>query len=582
MKRFYISEICLISKEEKKAKRVSFHPKITIIQGRNSTGKSCLVKSIYRTFGADTKIHPLWERSHIISLIKFNVDGKNFSILRRENNIFAVFNQDKEVIGVFNGVRQGFAAFLADLLDFKIKLDSSKDNQPKTPPPAYLFLPYYIDQDLSWKEPWKSFLNLRNEFTNWYVPLAEYHTGIKPNEYYEIKAENDKLKREKKGYDNQVYSISNLIKNIDEKLTNSSNINIDMEQFKEEVKELIKECEKLSKQQELYKNKLQSSYNRKIRIKEQIKIVVHTIKEINLDYRFALSAHDEVECPTCGAMYENSFLERFAIAQDEQECNQLFNSLNDELLGIENDIEAEDKNLKKIQTQITLIENILAKKQGEIKLKDVIEAQSRKEVKQVLVIQKKEINNKVLELAQKMYDYTERLKKYNDSERRSEIKYYYQNRMKLYLDKLDVTSVSEDSYKRLIPDIRELGSTLPRAILAYHFSVLQTINKYGSSAFCPIVIDNPNQQQDSLNLNNILGFIKDNIPNKSQLILCLEEMPQIPFDGEIVELSNYRQLLQEDEYDDIEKEVKSYVDLAMKAYETDPQINKGNLFGQSI
>jgi len=52
----------LISMAEKKAKKVKFHPQTTLILGGNDTGKSCLLKSIYSTFGAEPSIiHPNWK-----------------------------------------------------------------------------------------------------------------------------------------------------------------------------------------------------------------------------------------------------------------------------------------------------------------------------------------------------------------------------------------------------------------------------------------------------------------------------------------------------------------------------------------
>ena len=51
-----------------------------------------------------------------------------------------------------------------------------------TPPPNYMFAPFYIDQDASWDRPWASFRSF------YLIPssktLAEYHSGLKPNEYY--------------------------------------------------------------------------------------------------------------------------------------------------------------------------------------------------------------------------------------------------------------------------------------------------------------------------------------------------------------------------------------------------------------
>ena len=68
------------------------------------------------------------------------------------------------------------------------------DQRPNVlvPPPAYAFAPYYVDQDKRWTEPWVP-------FTGMYLPnsartLADYHSGLRPNEYYVARAERDKIK----------------------------------------------------------------------------------------------------------------------------------------------------------------------------------------------------------------------------------------------------------------------------------------------------------------------------------------------------------------------------------------------------
>ena len=45
MKKFTLSELMLLSATERKAKKVKFGQKRTLIYGTNGTGKSCLLKS---------------------------------------------------------------------------------------------------------------------------------------------------------------------------------------------------------------------------------------------------------------------------------------------------------------------------------------------------------------------------------------------------------------------------------------------------------------------------------------------------------------------------------------------------------
>lgn len=53
MPRFALKELLLISLKEKRAKKIAFHPRVTLLKGVNSTGKSSLIKSIYGSLGGD-------------------------------------------------------------------------------------------------------------------------------------------------------------------------------------------------------------------------------------------------------------------------------------------------------------------------------------------------------------------------------------------------------------------------------------------------------------------------------------------------------------------------------------------------
>ena len=68
------------------------------------------------------------------------------------------------------------------------------------------------------------------------------------------------------------------------------------------------------------------------------------------------------------------------------------------------------------------------------------------------------------------------------------------------------------------------GSEGPRGLAAYYYACLHTIGKFGSSTFCPIVIDAPNQQgQDITHLPAIIKLLVEQRPLDGQLILGVEE-----------------------------------------------------------
>jgi hypothetical protein len=558
MKKFVLSEILLLSTVERKAKKVKFDKKRTLIYGGNGTGKSCLIKSIYKTFGATPqKDHPNWKQANPISLVRFSIDDVRYSILK-DGKFYAIYDNNDDLIKKFEHVTTELAPFIANLFDFKIKL-SNRQNEIITPPPAFLFLPYYIDQDISWQSNWSSFSQLQ-QIKSFREPIISYHTGLKPNEYYTTKGEIDQVKSVVKELDDEGRVLKNVLEKVNKKIV-QADFNIDIETFKEEIKELLVECENLKSIQEQLKSKLVEYYNIKITIDSQLVIAKNALNETRKDYKYAneLIVEDFVDCPTCGAHYENSFIERFEIAKDEDRCKELLVELTRELQEIEEKIEKKNSEYNKNNEEIIKIETILDNKKGEIRLRDVIENAGRNELKSVFTENARNIHQSIFENALKQKDLENKLRAITDKEKREQIMDLYNRLMKKYLFQLDVRGLKEESYKRIDTKIPETGSALPRALIAYYFSLFHIMKKYTSSAYCPIVIDSPNQQaQDLGHVDKILKFINENQPEDTQLILGLEELYNVDFNCEIVELKDTAGLLQKEEYEGVSSELDDY------------------------
>jgi hypothetical protein len=186
MKHLYISEILLLSQKEKKARKVQFDPKRTLIHGKNHTGKSSLIKSIYWALGAEPLFNQKFKNTNFSALLKFEIDGTKYSILR-DSKLFGLYNNNDELIKKFTSVTKELGPYLGKLLNFQPLFQNQQSNFI-VPPPAYLFLPYYIDQDSSWSESWSSFKKLR-QIKDYRNQSIYYHSGIRPNEYYSTKKE---------------------------------------------------------------------------------------------------------------------------------------------------------------------------------------------------------------------------------------------------------------------------------------------------------------------------------------------------------------------------------------------------------
>ncbi|RRB06302.1 AAA family ATPase [Larkinella rosea] len=561
MQSFFISEMLLLSQKEKKAKRVIFDLRRTIILGKNHTGKSSLIKSIYWAFGAEPILHPNFKKALVIVLIRFNINGIKYEILR-DGNRYSVFDGNNgSLIATFNSVARELAPYFSELFNFKPLLQNNI-NEFVIPPPTFLFLPFYIDQDNSWTKSWYSFNRLQY-IKEYRSELVLYHSGTRPNEYYQTK-------KELEGYVNRINELEkerkvteSIIKQMQKDFLQLS-FNINIEIFKDEIKDLLVECEVLKKTEEDLKYTLRDLYTVKASVESQLEIVKQALNESKKDLDFI--SHDlpfHVDCPTCGAQYENSFAERFAIADDAERCRELMIELTKDQYTINKKIEEENLAFINTSAQTKVIETILEQKKGELKFKDVIDNFGKNELKSVFINRINSLNEELFENATKHKELSGILKALEGKDRKEEIVYYYRSTLSKFLRQLDVHSIGEESYKTLnnVIENAETGSSRPRALIAYYFTFFYVMAKYSTSTFCPIIIDSPNQQdQDVEHIDEILKFISKMQPDNSQMILGVAELYDMDFNGKIIELKEKYSLLQKDEYEDINKEMSPYLE----------------------
>lgn len=239
---FVLKELLLISLREKRARRVTFHPRTTIVKGVNDTGKSSLIKSIYRCLGASPPtVHGKWKAANVIGALTFAIDDGLYTVLQ-DGKRYTVFDGSRNVVAAFDSVTLGLGPHLAGLLDFRLKL-TNRDNQLTTPPSAYIFLPFYVDQDKGWADAWASFAKL-SQFPDWKKDLTEYYTGIRPKEYYRAKGESESLQEELKPLVERHDVLQSVLLDLERRLR-LAEFSLDVEAYRREIRELLIACDGL-------------------------------------------------------------------------------------------------------------------------------------------------------------------------------------------------------------------------------------------------------------------------------------------------------------------------------------------------
>jgi len=550
MKDLRFQKLHLVSHREKRGRTIEFDPIATVIKGGNDVGKSSIAKSIFGALGAASAVeHPRWTSAAVTLLLQFTVDGDPYSMLR-EGRTYTLFN-GADSIDTYTSVTAGVGPALAKILDIKLKL-TDRDSKLVVPPPAYMFLPFYCDQDKGWIDTWSSFSNL-GQFPQWKQEVINYHAGITDPRYFDALDQLNVATSERFEPAKELEALSTLRKRSAKTLSTDVDIEIDSAMFATEISLLVEKLGELATVRERSRMNIARLSERQLQLLAQKEILERVRKELHADYTYAVGLDgDEVECPTCGQMHENSFTERFSIAQDEAKTGDLLIEILDHIADNNTKLSTARISLEHVSQQELDIQDLLTRKKGQVTFARLLKragnqtfsAQLNEQIEALDVILAK-IDGRIFEAKTKIEDS-------KSPEHRRAILDQYVSTMGRYLRGLNVTSLAEKDYSKISFTLKETGSDRPRAILAYMFSVLQLIWSSETSLRCPIVLDSPNQQdQDSENHRRMLEFIRDNRPTGSQLVIFAVDDCDIDFGGTCYTLEESDFSLSEELYDEV-------------------------------
>lgn len=560
MKKLRFESLELLSRKEAKARKIEFHPLLTVIQGENDVGKSSVIKSLYWAFGATPpKFHGSWKSANVKALVTFTVDGVRYRILR-DHDTFGIFDSKGALLLSTNQVSRELAPFLSDLLSFKLVL-TNRDGNPEIPPPAFAFLPFYIDQDAGWSKPLDSFAQL-GQFTNPKPDVLEYHIGIFPNEYYELNADKRSLQVDQKTLEADRRIVRKAIERFNLEAS-FDGLELSTAGHEQAIEQLLVRLQQVKQTRQERATKLADILDQRMMLDQQVSVVRASIAELEKDAKFAGDIpEEEIFCPTCGTLHRNDFANRFSIVEDREACfeflagsKQKLGALTSQAIKAEADVQDADETLAEIQSSLDA-------KQGEVSLLEVIESRGRRIASDVFVGQIEDLDTEIAELLGKIAKIEERLDELKDKKRRDEIVTYYAGFVLSYLDKLDVTNYSADDYARIPARVGETGSDLPRALLAYFLAVLKTVHKHSTAMFAPIVVDSPNQQdQDPKNVGAMIDLIISSRPDDAQTILGTVSLHGRKIeDGDLIVLTDRLSVMRTEDYETVSRSMGPYME----------------------
>ena len=550
------SRLCLLSTRKESAFEINFRKPVTVLRGLNGTGKSAVMKALYQALGAKPhKIDQAWKSAAVSTLLKFEIDGHPYVAFHTGERYTLYDDHSGQLLVDTTSVTRTLGPVLAGLLDFGLLMTDREENLV-VPPPAYAFAPYYVDQDRGWARPWDSFDGM-------YLPnskrtLSNYHSGLRTNDYYFALAARERQLHAIRELEAERTPLTRAIEEV-AKLTTNLAIDLSIHSFEDETKELARRSATLNSQQSSYRSKLSSFSSEKAIWSEQQDILRLALREMDQTISLASEQAHEVDCPTCGQTYDNTIASRFGLISEYDDIFDALQTGENRIRELNNEIQSLSNSLASIDLQITQIDEILSIEKGDLSLGDIISAQGRNETTALLRGKISSIDELIDQAQSRLKRAEADLRKATDPIRTRRIRDYFDRRRLSFSNKLDVR-VQSSNDTIAAPKLAR-GSEGTRELLSYYYAILFCAFEFSSSAFCPIVIDAPNQQgQDSQHLQAVYDFLIESRPPGSQLIFSAEEPDlETSDDVDVVLASNAKhKILNRDIYPNIFEEMKPY------------------------
>lgn len=546
------NELILVDLNNKEAKKVEFSPgKNMITSDGNHYGKSVIMKSLYYTLGAEVFFPNPIKLLNYMTIISFVLDGKEYTV-GRLNSMFVVFKH-KTFVNKFHNVAE-FGSFLSDLFEFEIELVGKDAEGTITKcPPAFYYLPYYIDQENGWSINSYSF----DKMTQFDMPQRKdsyfFHLGVLDSDYVEQnkrqKANSNRISKLSKENEKYRTVIETLKTGLDDTQMafEVTDLEAAISSRKNEIDVILRDIAKCRKELVDTEDLYQSLLNEK-------EVLAKYIKKNDVT---PTDKTEVVECPRCGLFFEQSLSEKLEQAY-------LLESLNDDYTRVTTEIERVERKAKRLKEKYERHQKRLKEYESSLSNEqDLYDTYLKaKTTRKLLDDYRKKIliNEEIISgLNDDNKNIRELLKEYQQSKTNVNLTY-----LSVLNAKLNVLDIPSDQ----VPKESEPGSFMeasgaygPRCKVAQVLSFLETQKRVSDKIISfPLVIDSPNVlEQDKDHLEGVLKTLLTWNTTDNQIIVASIEgkelAKQLP-DVKLIQLDNeVNHIMTKEGYNDLMSEI---------------------------
>lgn len=526
MSNLKFNQLLILSNTLKSAGQFSFQANLNLITSvDNTVGKSTLVKVLFWSLGCEPALDAKWKSFDCKTILDFSINGKDYRIYRDKTSItfFDIINKQTTN---FEKVTGEFSKIFAGLVNFNFKIPNRNTEELETPPPAYYFLPFYIDQRRSWNELWNGFENLL-QYANFKTDLIKYDVGLISDRYFQVQEE---LYHKKKSADivrSQILNIDTTFTVLKDYLPQKF-FSIDQKVVDQITEQIEKELVELANEQEDIYNKLTQLETEKTQINYQLNIAIKLVQEYEKDYVFAVEniPEDTLECPLCGQIHENSLINRASILSDKVNAEKQYNDITKSLDVLDKKILIEKGRLQKVRIRIDEINKKYVKFGNEsVSYSDAVNGMAEASLRLKVTEKKKQLLLEEDKVKSDIGNLEKEKKQLQSKEDKEAINANFIDTFKRYLRLLNISSInlseinSPLDYNKVAKEGGAAENT--RTSFAYYLAIYEMICRVGNQVIAPFVIDTPNQQEQSeSNYDKIVETLLTSIPNDNQIFLC--------------------------------------------------------------
>ena len=504
MSSIYFKSAHILSLRDKKAFSFEFSPTINIITGENDTGKSSFIKNLYHTLGADVRLDKKWKDDNFISKVIIFVKGRDYAFIRHNKRV-AIFDiTDGQQNLLVNSIsRTDIALTVRDIFNFDLELVLKNTLVQVQAEPASLYMPFYIDQDNGWGKVLDSFSSLAM-YKDWQKNIINFHAGVKPKEYYalqgqvslidldldEIRATLKALKSAKKRFEDSFGRVL---------------FDVDVDYYEELLERFINKCQDLNQEETEYRIKLVKILSLRDDLASEIEESKRLLEENDVD---SLPSSARIET-------------KYAVLENRDKLLQIIPELYEKKSGYDDQIISIKEDLKNAQHLSSDLKSMLKEVKEQLTLQDIIKSQASKQVECTFDEQINELLQKIGELDVARAKLYEEIAKYDNKTRTKEINERFKEYLRFAQSELGIKDPKEGTILQYGAISKsETGSRAPRAILAYHYALLKTIEDKSTSPMLPVVIDSPKQQDpDQHTVKKLFDLCIGGLSTNCQLII---------------------------------------------------------------